>query len=201
MSICILKYSMNESPYCGVNSMAKSRKEWAASRLKQAEKGLRQMRAPSHHTSPDFGTSSNACWKTRSCVWMPAGCSSWMSTAHSLPVPRCTSSARRASRSARSVHSARTSSSSDSRNTFHSDRDDWRAARSSRRAASTSPRSSCSRDCSSITMARVLGGDSSSARSSSACDTSNRECDSSVRAPPSQTFQRRFGAHAATDLT
>ena len=47
---CSRRYSMNESPYCGVNSMAKSRKEVAVSRLKQSEKGLRQMRAPSHQT-------------------------------------------------------------------------------------------------------------------------------------------------------
>eukprot|EP00967_Tisochrysis_lutea_P044416 scaffold53860_cov31-Tisochrysis_lutea.AAC.4 len=91
-----------------------------------------------------------------------------MSTAHSRPVPRCTSSARRASRRARSVLSARSSSRSDSRKTFHSERDEWRAARSNFRALLMSPCSSCSLDCSSITIARVLGGDSSSARCSNA---------------------------------
>mmetsp|Transcript_24786 Transcript_24786/g.57768 ORF Transcript_24786/g.57768 Transcript_24786/m.57768 type:complete len:217 (-) Transcript_24786:1581-2231(-) len=201
ISICSRRYSMNESPYCGVNSMAKSRKWCAASRLKQSEKGLRQIRAPSHHTSPDLGTSSSACWKTRSCWRTPWACSSWISTAHKRPVPRWTSSALRASRSARSTFCERNSSSTDSRKTFHSCRFVLRAPRSSLRACSTLPQSSCSLDCSSITMARVLGGDSSCARSSSACETANCEWHNSVRAPPSQTFQRKFAAHVATDLT
>jgi len=50
-------------------------------------------------------------------------------------------------------------------------------------------------------MARVLGGDSSYARSSSACEVSICWWHSSVRAPPSHTFQRRLAAHVPTDLT
>mmetsp|Transcript_4235 Transcript_4235/g.11221 ORF Transcript_4235/g.11221 Transcript_4235/m.11221 type:complete len:221 (+) Transcript_4235:382-1044(+) len=200
-SISSRRYSMNESPYCGVNSMAKSRKERAASTLKCAEKGLRQMRAPSHQTSPDLGTSSNACWKTRSCCSTPCACSSCMSTAHNRPVPRWTLSALRASRNARGTSCERSSSSTDSRKTFHSCRLVRRAPFSSLRAWSALPHNSCNRDCSSITMARVLGGDSSNARSSSACETANSLWQSSVRAPPSQTFHRKLAAHVATDLT
>ena len=47
---------------------------------------------------------------------------------------------------------------------------------------------------------RVLG-DSVKARSSSACATSNLPWHSSVRAPPSQTFQRRLAAQLATERT
>mmetsp|Transcript_2822 Transcript_2822/g.6603 ORF Transcript_2822/g.6603 Transcript_2822/m.6603 type:complete len:285 (-) Transcript_2822:527-1381(-) len=200
-SLSSRRYSMNESPYCGVNSMASSRKSRAASRLKCAEKGLRQMRAPSHHTSPDLGTSLSACWKTRSCCSTPCVCSSCMRTAHSLPVPRWTRSALRALRSARPTSCERSSSSTDSRKTFHSCRLVLRASLSSRRASAALPHSSCSRDCSSITMARVLGGDSLSARSSSASDTPNSRWHSSVRAPPSHTFHRRLAAHVATERT
>ena len=51
---------MNESPYCGVNSMAKLSSRRATCRSKHAACGLRKMRAPSHHTSPLLGTSLSA---------------------------------------------------------------------------------------------------------------------------------------------
>lgn len=52
---------------CGVNLMAKSRNCWAWRRLNKADNGFMHIRAPSHQTSPDLGTSPSASRNTRFC--------------------------------------------------------------------------------------------------------------------------------------
>ena len=104
---------MNESPYCGVNSIANSRNWRAMSSEKHSLWGRGRAATASHQRgSPDCkGCSFSATKNTRSCWWTPAACSSWSYCCASRPVPRCLSNARFASRSAFRVARARISSS------------------------------------------------------------------------------------------
>mmetsp|Transcript_32021 Transcript_32021/g.88202 ORF Transcript_32021/g.88202 Transcript_32021/m.88202 type:complete len:292 (+) Transcript_32021:683-1558(+) len=185
--------SRKESPYCGVRCTANSRHFRALPKWKYGPNGFKNTRAPSHQTSPLFGTSRTALRKAAMAATAPPSplCSSAMRADQSRPVAGCSSRALRAASLAALRQPWRASMKMCSRKTFQSWPSHLCASSRAARASSRLPTSSSVRARSMQTATCTRAGASSRACASSRRLAATEPSHSSDLAASNHTFHRR----------